>query len=73
MNINHVLIPLHEIVPKDQVPEILSKYGTELKNLPRILGEDPVVESLGAVKGDLIKISRNSMTAGKSVYFRVVV
>lgn len=69
----HALIPEHEIVPQDQVPEVLSKHGLKLEKFPRILAEDPAIEGLDAVKGDLIKINRKSATAGRVTYFRVVV
>ena len=69
---NHFLVPKHEIVPEDKVEDILKKYGTTVKNLPRILKDDPAALEIGARKGEVIKITRNSPTAGTSVYFRLV-
>jgi len=68
----HFLVPKHEIVPEERVEEILKKYGTNLSNLPRVLRDDPSVVEIGAKKGDVIKITRSSLTAGKAVYFRLV-
>ncbi|PIN85206.1 MAG: DNA-directed RNA polymerase subunit H [Candidatus Diapherotrites archaeon CG11_big_fil_rev_8_21_14_0_20_37_9] len=71
--IDHVLVPKHEIVPQDKVAELLVKFGPKAANLPQILRDDPAVEEIGAKRGDIVKITRDSHTAGKSVYFRVVV
>ena len=69
----NLLVPKHEIIPAEKALEILAKYGADAKKLPQILRDDPMVEEIGAKKGDLIKIVRNSMTAGKATYFRIVV
>ena len=68
----YFLVKKHEIVPEERVEEILKKYGTNLSNLPRVLRDDPSVVEIGAKKGDVIKITRSSLTAGKAVYFRLV-
>ncbi|HIH32901.1 MAG TPA: DNA-directed RNA polymerase subunit H [Candidatus Diapherotrites archaeon] len=67
------LVPKHEIVPKERAQEILAKYGADAKKLPHLLREDPVVEEIGAKKGDLVRIVRESQTAGKAIYYRIVV
>jgi DNA-directed RNA polymerase subunit H len=69
---DHRLVPKHEILPKEKVEEVLSKYGIELNKLPIILRDDPIVKELKAERGDLIRIVRQSPTAGESIYFRVV-
>lgn len=71
--LEHVLVPKHEIVPQDQVQELLAKHGLKLKKLPRLLSDDPAVMAIDAQRGDLLKITRKSQTAGESIYFRVVV
>ena len=69
----HFIVPLHEVVPKSKVEQILAKYGIDsLEKLPGIAGDDPVVDELKAVKGDLLRIIRKSPTAGETIYFRVV-
>lgn len=70
---DHFLIPKHEIVPKEKVNKVLEKFGADLDKLPQILKNDPAVEEIGAKKGDIIKITRNSRTAGTAIYYRVVV
>jgi DNA-directed RNA polymerase subunit H len=70
---DHCLVPKHEIVPKEKVSEVLEKFGADIEQLPRLLKNDPAVEAIKAERGDLIKITRDSPTAGKTVYFRVVI
>ena len=70
--LEHFLAPKHEIVPKDLESALLVKIGAKKEQLARIGKEDPAVEEIGAQPGEIIKITRNSHTAGKAVYFRVV-
>ncbi|MBI2579708.1 MAG: DNA-directed RNA polymerase subunit H, partial [Candidatus Aenigmarchaeota archaeon] len=35
--------------------------------------DDAVVEAIGARKGDILRITRNSQVAGEYTYYRVVV
>jgi DNA-directed RNA polymerase subunit H len=71
--LKHELVPKHEILSEEEKKELLKKYGISLKQLPRILLSDPVIKSLGAKVGDVIRITRKSETAGESIYYRVVV
>jgi len=71
--LDHVLVPKARILSKQEVEEILKKYGVKKENLPKILSDDPMTKALGAKKGDVIEIIRNSPIAGQSVYYRVVV
>ena len=70
---NHFLVPIHEIIPEEKELEIINKFGGKKEKFPNILLSDPVIEELGAQKGNLIKITRESPTAGKSIYYRVVI
>ena len=69
----HRDVPKHEIVPKEEVEGVLKKYNATFEQLPYILTTDPVVLELQAKPGDLIRIGRESKTAGSSVYYRLVV
>jgi DNA-directed RNA polymerase subunit H (RpoH/RPB5) len=69
----HELVPKHEILNENEKKELLQKYGITLRQLPRILITDAMVKILNAKIGDVIKITRNSPTAGETVYYRVVV
>jgi DNA-directed RNA polymerase subunit H len=69
----HRLVPKHSIVSESEKKKVLEKYKITLKELPKITLGDPVVEQLKAKEGDVIKIVRNSETAGETVYYRVVI
>ncbi len=69
---NHFLVPKHEIVPKERVQELLDEIGETIDSLPKILVDDPPVAEIKAERGDVIRIIRESPTAGRTIYFRVV-
>lgn len=70
--LEHVLVPKHEILKKTEVKELLGKLGVETEQLPKILEDDPVAQAIEAKKGDVLKITRASPTAGESIYYRIV-
>jgi DNA-directed RNA polymerase subunit H len=69
----HRLVPKHTILSEKDKEELLTKYNINLNQLPRILTSDPQVKAMDAKVGDVIKIERESGTAEKSTYYRVVV
>jgi DNA-directed RNA polymerase subunit H len=71
--LNHVLVPKHEIVPEEQHKELLaSLYVTSKAKLPEIkFHADPIARCIGAMPGDIIKITRASISAGEAVIYRV--
>lgn len=71
--LNHKFVPPHEILPKKETKELLEKLDIKKENLPKIFLTDPVVKKIEASKGDVIKITRPSPTAGETIYYRVVV
>jgi len=70
---DHVLVPKHEIVPPEERKKLLQKYRVQPYQLPRLKASDPAVKAIGAKPGDIIKIIRDSPTAGKYVSYRHVV
>ncbi|MHA1596955.1 MAG: DNA-directed RNA polymerase subunit H [Candidatus Asgardarchaeia archaeon] len=70
---DHVLVPKHEIMSKEEVKKLINKYGILPEQLPWIRSTDPVVKAIGARPGDVIRIRRKSDTAGESIYYRYVV
>jgi len=69
----HELVPKHIIMNEKEKQELLEKYGITLKQLPRILISDPMIQAMNGNIGDVVKIIRKSQTAGETVYYRVVV
>lgn len=66
------LVPKHEIVQDEKREELLKKFNSKIERFPQILSDDPAIVEIGAKKDDLIKITRKSITAGISIYYRVV-
>lgn len=69
----HKLVPKHEILPPEEAKELLEKYRVKPYQLPRIKASDTAVIAIGAKTGDILKITRKSLTAGKYVSYRYVV
>jgi len=69
----HSLIPKHTKLVEKQKVKLLEEYNISQKELPRILKTDSAIISLNAKPGDVIKITRKSLTAGETVFYRVVV
>ncbi len=69
----HHLVPKHTKLSESEKGKILGKYGVEALSFPKIMIDDPAVKKLDVKSGDVIKIERQSKTAGISEYYRVVV
>jgi DNA-directed RNA polymerase subunit H len=70
---NHYLVPVHEFASESEVEELEKKYSIFKYQLPKISAEDPAVQLLGAKVGDVLKIRRDSPTAGEFLVYRTVV
>ena len=71
----HVLVPKHELVSKEDIPA-LKKFLIiqSVANLPFIrFHQDIQARLLGAIPGDVIKITRPSPSTGEEVGYRVCV
>jgi len=69
----HFLVPKHEVLSQKEVENVMKEYEISTDQLPKILINDPCVKLIGAKVGDIIKIERESQTAGVSVIYRRVV
>lgn len=69
----HQLICKHSKVADAEKGSLLKRYEITQQDLPKIMLQDPAIKNLGAKAGDVIKIERESKTAGKSAYYREVV
>ena len=70
----HRWVPLHEICSPKVKKDVMKKYAVNKDQLPHVKLFDPVVRHLGAVKGDLIRITRDSETqkGSKAISYRMV-
>lgn len=69
----HVLVPKHEKLNDKQVKELFAKHNITFGSLPKISIKDAGLKGLEASEGDVIKITRNSLTAGESIFYRGVI
>ncbi len=72
-SLEHKMVPKHEILYEDEVNKILSEYTIEKEQLPKIRISDPAAIAIKAKVGDVIRIIRQSPTAGKSFFYRYVI
>ena len=69
----HYLVPKQTKLTDTEAKKFLEKYNITVKELPKILVTDPALDNLDVQPGDIIKIDRNSETAGKTTYYRGVI
>ena len=69
----HILVPKHEVLQPEEVQTLCAKYNITLAQLPKVKSNDPGLASLNVKSGDVIKITRKSETALKTVYYRMVI
>jgi len=69
----HKLVPKHEILMPEEKEKMLMEYRVQPYQLPRIKASDPAAKAIGAKPGDIIKIVRESPTAGIHISYRYVV
>ncbi|GAG20428.1 unnamed protein product [marine sediment metagenome] len=51
----------------------MEKFDIEAEQLPKILDSDPAVISIGAVPGQIVKITRKSRTAKYATAYRFII
>jgi len=70
---DHEMVPAHVIAEDTEVQMVLEHYGIKKTHLPRIRVRDPAARVLGARPGQVIRVERDSPTAGRTYYYRLVV
>lgn len=70
---NHEAVPEHRKLDEDEAEEVLDKFEISRENLPKIERTDAALKQMDVEEEDVIEIVRDSPTAGKSTYYRVVV
>ncbi|MEM0372463.1 MAG: DNA-directed RNA polymerase subunit H [archaeon] len=71
--LEHELVPRHEILSREEADAVLKNLGATIDELPKIRDSDPVVKAIDAKRGNVLRITRKSPTAGETVYYRVVI
>lgn len=70
--IKHLLVPKHERVPAEDEEALLKSMYAKKTQLPIIrFHEDPIARMIGLMPGDVVKITRPSITAGECIGYRV--
>jgi DNA-directed RNA polymerase subunit H len=70
---DHNLVPKHTLLKDKEKQKILEKFHVSEVDLPKILITDPSIVDLNTKVGDVVKITRESRTAGVSIYYRAVI
>ncbi len=61
------------VIEREEAKALLRQLRLKPWQLPWIRSSDPLVKMVGAKVGDVVKIVRESQTAGESVVYRFVV
>lgn len=69
----HKLVPKHEILTPKEREQMLAQYKIQPYQLLQINVSDPTVKAIGAKPGDILRIIRDSPTAGTHIAYRYVV
>lgn len=70
----HSIVPKHEIIFTNEIKKIKEHYNIEdINNIPTIRREDPQAKYIGAKPGDIVKITRPSISNINSVLYRYCV
>ncbi len=70
---DHFLVPKHELLDEKEARKISAGFNSGVDQFPYIQVTDPALKNLDAKVGDLVKITRQSQTAGETIYYRYVV
>ena len=68
----HSLVPKHTKLTEEEAVEVLKRLNILAKQLPRISSKDPAIRELAINKGEIIKITRESLTNKEALFYRIV-
>lgn len=70
---NHDFVSKHELLASEEKKKFLEESKIVAYQLPRINASDPAIIAVGGRPGDIVRVIRNSKTAGKYVSYRYIV
>lgn len=71
--LEHKMVPKHEILDENELKKTLSEYNIEKEQMPKIRVIDPSAVFIKAKVGDVVRITRDSHSAGKAIFYRLVI
>ncbi len=71
--LSHSYNPDFRVLNEEEVMKVLEDLDIGIHQLPKMIDKDPVVKILKAEVNDVVEITRESPTAGKTKFYRVVV
>jgi DNA-directed RNA polymerase subunit H (RpoH/RPB5) len=71
--VDHVLIPVHEVLTDDETAVFYDKYNCKKRNMPKMLSTDPVARYYNMKPGQICRIIRPSEKAGFVASYRLVI
>lgn len=70
--LEHHYVPKHDVLTDSEAKKLLSTLEYDAEDLPKIKVSDPVAKTIDAKAGDILRITRESETAGTFVTYRLV-
>ena len=70
---DHDFVSKHELLTPEEKEKFLEEYKVQAYQLPRINASDPAIIAVGGKPGDIVRVIRNSTTAGKYEAYRYIV
>ncbi len=71
--LDHVMVPDHQVMDEDEVQALLERYSITFEQLPKVYHDDPAVKQINGKVGNVVRIVRQSQTAGIAEAYRLVI